>query len=259
MTSPFDAAGIPYVFDATSLGWGQDCLWKYKASMIDRWRARSNSVHLVWGGWYAEALETFHRMMADGWEREDAIRAVVLAALTNTWDTEKNVPWEADHPSKTRDNLIRSIVWYFEEFNPDPLPTVILSNGKPAVEHSFAIEIDNELVWAGHLDRLVTYEGGTYIQDQKSTGSTIGPYWFDNFSIDVQMSGYVFAGQALFNIPVKGVIIDGAQVAVGFTAFQRGFSFRTQPMYFSTEPSVMVNDKPCAAMAAGSCRTSPGV
>ena len=58
---------------------------------------------------------------------------------------------------------------------------------------------------------------------QKTTGSTITPRYFKQFKPGVQMPLYSFAGKAIYKTPVKGVIIDAAQIAVGFTRFERGF------------------------------------
>lgn len=41
------------------------------------------------------------------------------------------------------------------------------------------------------------------------------------------MSLYSIAAKVVFNTPVKGVIIDAAQIAVGFTEFGRGMTYRT--------------------------------
>ncbi len=127
---------------------------------------------------------------------------------------------------KTRGNLIRSIVWYIDHFAEDTMPIIQLSDG-PAVELSFTLEVDDGLVFSGHLDRLVTYGEDPYVMDQKTTGSTITPRFFEQFKPDTQMSMYSFAGKMILGTPVKGVIIDGAQIAVGFTRFERGFTFRT--------------------------------
>lgn len=252
--SPFNSEGVQFAWDATSMTWAQECLWKYKASMIDGWRSKISSIHLLWGGWYADALEHFHKYLAEGVDREEALRRVVLETLKVTWvyDTEPadegdglprgsvNIipgsgrPWEppegtkASHASiKTRANLIRTIIWYVDHWEKESLETVILANGKPAVEYSFSIDIGNGLLWCGHIDRLVTWQGDPYVQDQKTTGSTIGPYWFEDFNPDNQFTGYAFAGKMILGTPVKGVIIDGAQVAVGFSRFERGFAFRS--------------------------------
>ncbi len=222
--SPFNDGG-QYAWDSTSLTLVQDCLWKYRAVMLEGWRKVDKSPHLSFGGWYASALEHFHKHLALGDDRETALRKIVREALESTWT--EDGPWQSTHNTKTRENLIRSIIWYAEFFNPDPLETVILSDGRPAVEYSFALEIDDGLVYSGHIDRLVRYGDDVYVQDQKTTGGTIGSYYFDGFDPDIQMSGYTFAAKTIWPGPIKGVIIDAAQIAVGFTRFERGFTFRT--------------------------------
>jgi hypothetical protein len=63
--------------------------------------------------------------------------------------------------------------------------------------------------------------------DQKTTGGTVGTYYFDQFSPNNQMSGYAWAGQTILKSPIRGVIIDAAQIAVNFTRFERGITTRT--------------------------------
>jgi hypothetical protein len=236
MPDPFDASGIQYGWDSTSIKLAETCLRKYQYKMIDRWQPQRKSVHLLFGGWYATALENFHKAVAEGVPYFDAMCDVVHEALIATWEHEENeeglpiegsgAPWLSDHNTKTRENLIRTIVWYLDQFEHDACKTVILSDGSAAVEHSFKLPVDNDIILCGHLDRLVDYGGKLYVQDQKTTGTTITPRFFDGFNPDTQMSLYSFAGKAIFNLPVKGVMIDGAQIAVGFTRFERGFTFR---------------------------------
>lgn len=225
--SPFDSTGAQYAFDSTSLGWAETCARMYQYFMIDGWQRRHGNVHLEFGGLYASALEHFHKHMAAGDSRDDALDKIIEEILLATWDTEYDRPKDWDHNTKTRSNLLRTIVWYVDHFNPDPLTTVILSDGRPAVEYSFRLELDDGILYSGHLDRLVEYNGDIYIQDQKTTGSTVAPYYFEKFQPDTQMTGYTYAGQIVFGLPVKGVIIDAAQIAVGFSRFERGFTFRT--------------------------------
>lgn len=233
----FDDEGVQFAWDSTSIKLAETCLRKYQYKMMIGWQPQRKSVHLLFGGWYASALESYYKYVADGMSPEDAEIEVIHEALTETWDfdldengdpiPDTGTPWTSDHNTKTRENLIRTIVWYLDQFGEDDsCTTVILSNGKPAVEHSFRLEADNDIILSGHLDRLVEYGGKPYIQDQKTTGSTISARFFDGFNPDTQMSLYTFAGKAIFSVPVKGVMIDGAQIAVGFTRFERGFSFR---------------------------------
>jgi len=268
MNQSFDADGLQFAWDSTSLKLAETCLRKYYYKMIVGWQPERKSVHLLFGGWYASALESYHRYVADGMSQDDALMEVVWEALTETWVFDKvpyehsqglrcydpdgcddplcpdaamyhgmepgdpipgtGHPWVSDHNTKTRENLIRTIVWYVDQFGEDDsCSTIILANGKPAVEHSFRLEVDNGIILCGHLDRVVEYGGAPYIQDQKTTQSTITSRYFDNYNPDSQMSLYTFAGKAVFGLPIKGIMIDAAQIAVGFTRFERGFTFRS--------------------------------
>lgn len=223
--SAFDDLGRQFAWDQTSIKLAEECLYKYKLTMIDGWQSPHRSVHLLFGGWYATALEHFHKHVALGMEREDAVREVVREVLVSTWID--GSPWLSDHNTKTRENLIRTIVWYLDQFEDDACKTIILSDGKPAVEYTFALPVDNDIIFTGHIDRFVEYAGFPYAQDQKTSQNTITPKYFEGFNPDTQMSMYTFAGRIIYNAPVKGVIIDAAQIAVGFTRFERGFTFRT--------------------------------
>jgi len=234
----FDADGVQFAWDSTSLKLAETCLRKYQLKMIFGWQPERKSVHLLFGGWYATALESYYKYTADGMSQDEALIEVVSEALVETWEFELDEagepisdtgsPWQSDHNTKTRENLIRTIVWYIDQFGEDDsCQTVILSNGQPAVEHSFRLEADNGIILCGHLDRLVEYGKHEYIQDQKTTQSTITSRYFDGYNPDSQMSMYTFAGKSIFGLPIKGVMIDAAQIAVGFTRFERGFTFRT--------------------------------
>lgn len=237
MNSSFDASGVQFGWDATSISLAETCLRKYKYKMIDGWQPETLSVHLRFGQHYATALEHYHKRRAQGEDYETAVIGVVEEALVDTWDHEidpegNRIPgtgkaWVSDHNTKTRENLIRTIVWYLDQFREDVTKTLTLSDGSAAVEYSFALPVDNDLIFSGHIDRFVEYAGSPYVQDQKTTGTTITPRYFEGYSPNTQMSMYTFAGQIIYKSPIKGVMIDAAQVAVGFTRFERGFAFRT--------------------------------
>lgn len=223
--------GVQYVWDSTSLKMADACPRYYQYKMIDGWHSERTGFHLRFGMHYATALEHYHKHKALGLSTDEALSDVVFEALCDTWDRAEDgtsAPWTSGHHLKNRENLIRSIVWYIDQFANEDIKTVILASGLPAVEHSFTLPIDDGLYLAGHLDRLCTFASDNYVMDQKTTGATLGAYYFNQYSPDMQMSLYTFAGKAIFGIPVKGVIIDAAQIAVGFTRFERGFTFRTE-------------------------------
>ena len=222
--------GAQLVWDATSLDAFQSCPRKYYYSLLLGIKPKGLSVHLLFGGIYAACLEEFYKLIFAGASFDDAQRAVVRKAMIDSWDPKTNLPKPFEDANKTRVNLIRTLVWYLEEFgveDEDAAKTYRLKNGEPAVELSFKYPLSDHLIWAGHLDRVVTIGEYPYVMDQKTTGTTISNYYFKGFDLSNQMSGYTMAGRAILETPVKGVIIDAAQVAVNFTRFERGFTLRT--------------------------------
>ncbi len=263
--SPFlPGTAIQFSWDSTSLGWLKTCPRLYQYSMIEGWRSKGESVHLKFGILYHQALEMYDKYMASNGtmvegiipeysvrpSHDEALSEVISKTLYDTWDYDENgqngSPWSPDHPAKTRETLIRSIIWYLDHFKDDPAKTVVLANGKPAVELSFRMELEYgpmkahditiadfkdvynvKYVLCGHLDRVVEFTGGTYVMDRKTSSSTIGSAYFDQYSPDNQMSLYTMAAKIIYQTPVKGVIIDAVQIAVGFSRFSRGFTYRT--------------------------------
>ena len=230
--SPFlPGTKIQYAWDSTSLSWFKECPRKYQYFMIEGWRGLHENVHIRFGGLFHEALESYDRHRFEGLDHDDALDLVVHDALLKTWDN--GAPWVSENPNKNRENLIRSIIWYCDHFLEDSAQTVRLANGKPAVELSFKMELDwgvrgQPYLLCGHLDRVVNFIGGAYVMDRKTTSSTIGSNFFDQYDPDNQMSLYSLAAKVIYKTPVKGVIIDGVQIAVGFSRFSRGFTYRTE-------------------------------
>src|SRR5574343_307744 len=225
--------GTFFAWDSTMLKSAEKCLRYFKYKMIDGWQPARKSVHLIFGGHFASALERYHRLRAEGVTLDDALEDVVLMTLTNTWiiagainGRPVGAPWDSMDNTKTRETLIRSIIWYVDEFADDPLETVV-HDGKAAAEYSFTFGVDDDIFFCGHLDRVVSYGDDAYVADNKTSSSIINDRYFDQYSPDTQFSLYTFVGQGIFKLPIKGVVVDAAQILVGGTKFARGFSFRT--------------------------------
>lgn len=225
-----EGTDFQFAWDSMSLGTLKECPRKYYYTHVLGYRPKDESIHLTFGLHYAKAMERFYKFRASGVEYEDALNETVALAMIDSFDM------PSDHNIKNRETLIRSIVWYFEAYkNDDETSTrvVHLHDGRPAVELSFklptGLETNGvELLYCGHLDRVVEFAGDRYVMDQKTTGQTLGAYYFTQFNPDNQMSGYSLASRVLFQCPVQGVIIDAAQVAVGFTRFGRSITTRTE-------------------------------
>lgn len=223
--------GVQIAWDATSLDLAQTCMRKYYYKLVRGIQPKTLSVHLLFGGIYASSLEYFYKVRAEGDDLETATLKTVRRALTESWDFDRGLPKIFDDTKKTRYSLIRTIVWYIEEFGretEDGITTYHLENGQPAAELSFSLDLDDNIIYCGHLDRVVEMGGHKFVMDQKTTGGTVGPYYFTQFDINNQMSGYSMAGQAVLSTPIRGVIIDAAQVAINFTRFERGITKRSK-------------------------------
>lgn len=226
--SPFLAGtNLQYAWDSTSLGYLKECPRKYELTMIEGWRSRGESVHLTFGIHFHKALENYDLQRAEGLSHEEAVEVAFCELIEAVGD------WAPDHNKKNKDTLFRSVIWYWEEYREDPAQTLILSSGKPAVELSFVFEPDfridgTEYLLSGHMDRVVDFGGEKFIMDRKTTGSTLGSYYFNQYNPDNQMSLYTLASQVVYAMPVSGVMIDAAQIAVGFTAFSRGITLRSE-------------------------------
>lgn len=220
--NPFLSDGRLWAWNHSSLEPAKACPRKFYYTVIEGWRSRAANDDITFGMHYAKALERYHHFMAKpDVLHTDALREVVTLTLQESYS------WQSEHNAKTRETLIRSIVWYLDQFENDPCKTVILEDGSPAVELSFRFQLDNEIVLCGHIDRIVEHAGDYYVQDQKTTGASLGSWYFKRYNPNDQMSLYTIAGNVVWHTPVRGVMIDAAQIAVGFTRFERGFTFRT--------------------------------
>lgn len=225
------ASGVQIGWDSTSIKATMKCMRYYAYSILWGLQPNQTSVHLEFGGLYAKALENFYKYRARGDDLQTAARRVVREALESTWDRETGLPIDWGDPKKNRYTLVRSVVWYLDQFGDEKdsaIKTHHMSDGTPAVELSFRFNMTDDIILSGHLDRVVEFQGALWPMDQKTTGGTIGPYFFDQFKPDTQFTLYALAGKLILQAPMKGVIIDGAQIAVGFTRFERGFTMRTE-------------------------------
>lgn len=206
------------VWDSTSLKAFKACPRKYQYMMIDKIRRRGANIHLAWGIALHSALEAYDHAKALGLTEDEATYRAVQKALA------AELP-ESEEKTKTKETLVRSVVWYLDHYAEDPAKTYILADGRPGVELSFKFHLTSmqgmDVYWAGHLDRLVEYNEQLWFMDRKTTKSQLDRRYFSQFAPDLQMYGYAFAGRVAFATPVVGGIVDAIQVGVTFSRFAR--------------------------------------
>lgn len=241
---------IQFAWDSVSLSSFLSCKRRYKYVVIDGLvpKGPGYAIALEFGILFHSALEQYHRARAQGMDHHNALHYAVswlmkqpeFAALPTDDDVEemKDGLEEDDdgiaHRNskiRTRYHLARAVVWYLDHYEHDPLSTIILPTGKPAVELSFRIPTPVEiagqpLILCGHMDRAVEFEGCYWADDYKTTKS-LSRQWFDAFELSHQMTGYTIAGQVVLEKPVRGCWIDGIALQVGGVKLQRAPTTRT--------------------------------
>lgn len=226
---------LQLAWDSTSLGAFKTCPRYYEYNIVQGFRKKSENVHLIFGSHLHSMLECYDRAKAEGASHKEATASAIELGFMLTFDSTLGRPWASDEPTKTRETLIRAVIWYLDKFEDDPMTTVTLANGKPAVEMSFRHEIDvrsdatgEDYMLCGHIDRLAHWQDQIWWIDRKTTKSAIYQDFFDRYSPDNQVSLYSFSGRIAFGIPVAGGVIDAIQVGVSFSRFQRGIIPRSK-------------------------------
>lgn len=214
--------------DSTSLREFKTCPRKYYYSTVLGMVPRNSGPHLTFGILMHEAREQYEHCRTRNMSHDDALDSVVASTLEKTWDRDLRRGWASGHPAKNRRTLVQTIVWYLDAFGKDdPIETLQLANGKPAVELSFRFDSglvtpDGEhVIFCGHLDRIGHLGAGTYIPDIKTSSSEPNAHFAQSFTPGTQFSLYTLAGKVAFDQSIDGVIVDGIQVGVGFARFGR--------------------------------------
>jgi len=260
--SPFlPGTNIQYAWDSTSLGLLKTCPRLYQYTMIDGWQSKEENTHLRFGQEYHTTLEEYDRLKALGHDHEYAMRQAIHNLLVRTAEYEEaedGVPdkfvgvWETDPTTKAgkyknRKSLLALVIDYLDKFAEDPAETIILEDGKPGVELSFRFELDwgpkagrydrlgpdmygpQPYLLSGHLDRVVSFQDSLFVMDRKTATSTLSDYYFVQFEPSNQMTLYSLAAKVVLKAPVKGVMIDAAQIKLEDNhAYVRRFTFRTE-------------------------------
>lgn len=228
--SPFlPGTHVQLAWDSTSLGYLKTCPRLYQYHMVEGWSTKEESIHLRFGIEYHAALQDYDLSRAAGIAHDEAVHDTIRELLIRTGD------FDPDHKTKTREGLVRTVIWYLDQFRDDPAATLILSDGSPAVELSFRFELnwgpqanlEVQYILCGHLDKVAIYNGEPLGVDRKTTSFGLTSYYFSQFEPNNQMTLYILASKVILDTPTRGMMIDAAKIGDGFTEFGRGFTYRT--------------------------------
>lgn len=182
---------LQWAYDSTSLTKLQGCLRKYNFSILQGWKEKETPPALAFGRDYHTCQETYHKCIAYGLDHETSVKRVAKLAMLLG---ERLLSLDT---SRTKETLVRSIIWYLEEFRDDPLKTALLPNGLPAVELSFMLPIfDIKIEPTDELPALDLKEVQEWFFENNN-------YWMS----DYELSRCVAQGRKLF-----GSIIDTSEL-----------------------------------------------
>lgn len=207
---------FPSVIDNTAREQFTVCPQKFAYSTIGKIGPLRKSIHLHAGGAYAIGLETLRKAYYDqGMTAQDALEHAVIECIKFYGDYE---PAEGD--VKTCERIVGALVSYVDQY---PLATDTLipykyTPASSAVEFRFAIPIENcfhpvtgePILYAGRFDMLAVRQDVMYVVDDKTT-SQLGPQWLNQWDLNSQFTGYVWAAKQ-FGFPVAGAIIRGQSI-----------------------------------------------
>jgi hypothetical protein len=221
--------------DGSSISEFKICPRRYQLSILGGYQPTVENVNLKFGLLLHRAHELYHHYRYQNINHEDCLRRIVRWAMAETWNKELNLPWTSTHTTKNRYSLIRTIIWYLDNLEFDPLRVIQLNIGKPAVELSFEVPTEyysksDELVtYCGHFDRIATLndEPEPYIVDVKTTGDQLYLSYFNKYTPHNQFSGYSVGGRIAFKLEIRAIIVDAIQVTASLNRFQRGIVERS--------------------------------
>jgi len=238
--------GLRLVWDATTLDtFMRDPLvyfWQY----VEGWRPITKPLPLLWGGLYHVGINRYQLRRLEGWTREDALVDALTRAVAQAWEEELDEIAVGAKDGRKRNvaTLIRAIIWYDAHYGEDEqYRPVRLADGSPGIEHPFALPLTDpegqplkaptgeDYILAGSLDGIVEDEDGDLlVREYKHTTTTVsGLYYWQRFDPNVQVWTYDLVSAFVLgaHTPLKGVLVDACQTAIGFSNFERNEIVRT--------------------------------
>lgn len=202
-------SGVQYIWDATSIAALKRCEQEYQYSLVEGWSQKgiSSAPELAFGLAFHKAMEI--------WYKTGDLKLALEACDA--------FPFEPKDNYRTKETLYRSIVWYIDNYENDVYEVITLPNGAVAAELTFKVDVTPDLVFSGHLDTLrrLKYDGSIRPFDYKTTAKPMNEWFWRKFERSTQVFNYTFGSQVAYEVPADGLVIDGVQLQVNATLFQR--------------------------------------
>lgn len=207
MISISTAHTLPPILDNTMRAAYAQCPGKFALRHVLGLTPSATSPHLNAGGALAKGLEVTRRAYFGQTTSVDEAMTRGVEAIFEVWQS-----GALEAKNKTLDRVVEAFYSYWDEYGLDtdvfkPYQTL---NG-PAVEFSFCVPLEG-IQYAGRFDMLAVRNDQIFIVDEKTSGQ-LGGNWAQQWDIDGQITGYIWALREL-GYSVAGAVIRG----IGFYA-----------------------------------------
>jgi PD-(D/E)XK nuclease superfamily len=224
--------GLQTALNSSSLKPFKQCPRRYYYEVLWGWRTPDERVDLQFGELVHQGVQQYHHARGRGWDHNEALGLVVEWALSATWNDSLDKPIHLDHKTKTREGLIRSLVWYLDQYQSDTLQTTHDNAVEMRLESPLRSITGQQFLLFGTLDRLCSSEGSerVWIADIKTTDHEITKgFYFTRYTPDNQFSFYpTILSIAMPELECEGVVCDAIQIGSDWTRLQRGFIHRSR-------------------------------
>lgn len=231
---------FPEVLDSSIINDLKKCPAKFYLAHCEDWKGRGTNVHLHAGGAFAAGCEATRRAFYMGeythWSkggsgipgnwyvtqgpdsnRELAIQNGVEVLMQSYGEFE--APQYGSGAAKTLDRMAGALIYYWDNYplNHQTAFPVMLPGNRRGIEFNFTevLPIDhpetgNPLLYTGRLDAVLSFAGGTWGFDEKTT-SSLGASWGDKWGLRGQFIGYTW-GCRQAGLPIKGIVVRGVSI-----------------------------------------------
>ena len=221
---------FPELIDASLLSAFKSCPELCRKTYIEHWKSSTPSVHLHAGGAFAHGCErTRTAFYVEGKDADTAVAEGVGALLQFYGNFEC-----PEDSAKSAQRMAGAFEFYWSNYPLDwESAPIELPGGKRAIEVSFAEplpiehpETGNPLLYCGRMDAILSYAGGRYITDEKTT-TQLGASWSRQWDLRSQFTGYAW-GASKIGIKVDGALVRGVSILKTKYDTQQAISYRQE-------------------------------
>lgn len=228
---------LPLHFDSTMRSCFCSCPQKFFLEFVRGFRPPGLSIDLHAGACFASALEDVYRgIHLSKLPFSDALLRAHAGFFQRWGDIE--VP-EFKRTAKSKDRVWEAVEDYFRTYSPltDHVQPYFAADGKPTFEYTFAIPLEpiwteapedemanafeqgmfprhpsgGPFLYCGRFDMLGALSGRPVVRDEKTTGSSIGDRWAEQWDLRGQFLGYLWACQEC-GIDAEEVVVRGVGI-----------------------------------------------